>query len=175
MPDTTNPEDRTYTLNSETSNYSKDNVLLNIILPTEDPSNTYQFTVYDVSQVTNGETYNGFFVFMRKTTDSGDDLSTYEEDKYEFAYNFNTSEKIQLYDQAGYTPFQGNNGLLQSFVIIYHDNCDDASEKLSCAITAFNNIPSLFNDLVTNGNCIQTMELIAGKPKKLGMSFIPRK
>lgn len=174
MPDTNEPEKLTYTLNSDISFYEKESGCLNVLLPAEDITNPYVFTLYDISQITNGIKYNGLFVFMRKTIDTGDDLDG-DPSKTEYCYNFNFSDIVSLQNYAGFSAFDSLDENVDSLVIIYHDNLEEDIEKLSCAQKIFEILPVLISDINTNGNSLQTMELISGKHRKIGMSTIPRK
>jgi len=174
MPYTIKPGDETYTLNSETSYYDKNSGCLNVLLPAEDVDNPYQFTVYDISQITNGIKYNALFVFMRKTIDTGDDLDS-ANDKTEYCHNFNFSDVISLQTRTGFSAFDLIDENVISAVVIYHDNLEEDVEKFSCAEKIFEFLPALTSDIIINGNFQQTMELVDGKHRKIGMSTIPRK
>ncbi|ALM50268.1 hypothetical protein AMR72_16075 [Flavobacterium psychrophilum] len=174
MPDSIDTSDKTYTLSSDTSNYGVKKGLLNLLLPTEDPENPYLFTIYDLSQIVNGQKYNALFVCMKKTDDNGEDLSSYDNDATIHSYPFMFNQCTCLDNLATYSSFDKLDEDIESFVIIYHDTSDDELERRSDAEKAFDEVPAIYNNLILNGNFQQTMELTANKPRKTGVSRIPK-
>lgn len=174
MPDSIDTSDKTYTLNSDTSNYGAKKGLLDLLLPSEDPENPYLFTIYDLSQIVDGQKYNALFVYMKKTDDNGDDLCTYDDDKTVHSHQFMFNQCTTLNNLAGYSPFDKFDENIQSLVITYHDNSDDEVERRLIAEKAFESVTLIYNDLIINGNFQQTMELATNKPRKTGISRIPK-
>jgi hypothetical protein len=165
--------DKTYTLNSLYCNYDKERVILKIYLPQNLADNPYQYKVFDVSQMINGQHQNAVFIYMKRTLDTIPDLSGYDTDKSQCDFSFAFGNMASLSHIPEYSAFdcEAENTL----VTIYHDSNINDDYQLSCAEKLFLQVAGIKNAVVTGGNFQTDLALMGDNPRKTGISLFPRK
>lgn len=165
--------DKTYTLSSANSYFNTEKINLNILLPVEDTQNPYEYTVFDVSQDIQGEKFNALFVYLKKQTDNGDDLSGGDDDTNECVCLTFTDNIQRLTDLPDIAPFDAEYAN-DALVIVYHDTLTDSEEITACAVAAYTHVKDATTAVRLNGNFQGNLSLMGGQPKKAGMSIIPK-
>ena len=169
---TTAATDKTYTVDSIASFFNSTGITLKIYLPLDTTQNPYQYIVYDASQLVNGVQQNALFIYMRKTTDSGADLSGYDNDITISALNVPYTSITKLTAHSGFSPFDPK--AAKAIVTIYHDPSNTVAYKQNCANNFFAQVPSMASSVAANGNFQCTLQLVGTNPRKGGTSWIPK-
>lgn len=165
--------DKTYTLNSQDSYYDLEKMIMRIFLPEEIVENPYQYRVFDVSQTINDKHQNAIFIYMKKTDDDATDLSGIDDDRCECGFTCEYSNIIPLTHLEGYSAFdlEAENTL----VTIYHDPETEESYQQTCAEKLFIEVPTIIASVIANGNFQTNMSLMAGTPRRSGISLATRR
>ncbi|MCO6146595.1 hypothetical protein [Flavobacterium sp. NRK1] len=164
--------DKTFTVNSENSYFNSTGLCLNILLPAATTENPYVFKYFDVSQIIDGKHKNAVFIYLKKHTDNGTDISGDDDDKTECGCVFTHSQMLPVDTQAGYSAFD-HTKKDNALVVIYHDNSEDEDDWFTCAEKVFVEVKTLWNNAISNGNFQDSTCLIGETPKKRGTSFVP--
>lgn len=166
--------DKTYTLNSTTSFFDGTSISMDTLLPVEDEKNPYIYTRYDLSQMVNNTIINAVLVFMKKTDDNGDDLSPSDDDIN--AVN-NTIDLVNLEKLSTSLPnicdFETKN--TEALVIVCHDCSLDKPYLTAFAEAVYSEVPTIYTNVLNNGNFQTTFEVSGSTPRKIGMSSVPKK
>ncbi|MHA3788638.1 hypothetical protein ACX0HA_10540 [Flavobacterium hauense] len=165
-------KDKTYTLNSVTSYFDEDGIILRLLLPAEIIDNPYEFITYDISQTINGTPVNALLLFMKKLNDNGDDLSDSDDDLNEVEKTFSYSDFQPLNDTPGFCGFDYK--LDDAVIIIRHEYENDALYVTNCSKKLFGMLDTLKTNLIADGNFQMGLNLM-GDTRKTGMSSVPKK